>query len=78
MATLRVAPVVAGAPAERANDRDREHAADDPVERPEQTSHCRLQMRDGDETRLDDDRDRRYPNDSNEMSAICRFHHVTE
>jgi len=34
-------------------------------------------MRDGDEARLDDDRDRRQPNDPNEMSAIRRLHYIT-
>jgi len=42
MSALCVASVTAAAPAKRSDDRDGEHPANDPVNRPKQPGHCRL------------------------------------
>ena len=74
MSAIRVSAISTPPPTQRPKNHPEKDDPNDPISRAEKPGHRRLQVSNGDQRPLDDDRDRRQPKDSGQMGSICGLH----
>jgi hypothetical protein len=76
MPAIAVPPVATAPATQRPKNHHEKDDPDQPIRRAKQASHRRLQMGDGDQQPLDDDGNRRQPENSGQMRSICSLHRM--